>query len=348
MRKGNVMIRVRRTAVLDIHRACLLALAVPAFAAIDGTVTNGTTGQPQSNVLITLVKPGQSGMQTLGQTSSDANGRFQFEQDQPGGGPQLLQAEFQAVTYNTLLTPNIPTSGVDVRVYNSTKSPAQAQIAQHMIVLQPSDSQTTVNETFIVENRSNETYANPDLGGIRFFLPPSADGQARVSVQGPGGMPLPRPAEKTSESNVFKVDYPAKPGETQYNISYVLPVGSPATLRGRIASLKGQPVGRVRFVVPPGVTLESSDIRSLGQEPQTQATIYDLVSNAYTINVTGVGSLGQSGAEASADDADMPKVEQKDPPIYHHLGWLVGLALGTMLIGILLLYRSSPVREAGR
>jgi hypothetical protein len=321
-------------------------LALPAFGAVDGTVTNGTTGQPQPNVALTLVKPGQQGMQTLDATTSDAQGHFHFDKDQPGGGPQLVQAAFQGVTYTTLLTPNMATSAVDVRVFNATKSPAAAQITQHMIVVQPAQSQTNIAETIIVQNSSKETFANSELGGARFFLPPAADGQVRVSVQGPGGMPLPRSAEKTGETDVFKVDYPVKPGETQFNLSYVLPMGSPATLRGRVVNIKGQPDGPTRFIAPTGVTLESKDIRSLGQEPQTQATIYDLLSPAYTIDVNGIGSMAQ--AQEDTDDADVPKVEQKNPPVYHHLVWLTGLALGALLVGVLLLYRASPIREAGR
>ena len=184
--------------------------ALIASAAIDGTVTNGTTGKPQAGVTISLIKPGQQGMQTLGTKKTDQQGHFLFENDRPGGGPELLQADFQGVNYNTLLTPNMPRSGVDVRIYNATKSPADARIMQHMIVLEPGDGQTSVNETFILQNASNETFANPGLGGIRFYLPTAADGQVKVSVQGPGGMPLPRPAEKTDEPNVLKVDYADK------------------------------------------------------------------------------------------------------------------------------------------
>jgi hypothetical protein len=240
----------------------------------------------------------------------------------------------------------MPTSGVDVRVYNATKSPAEARIAQHMMIVQPSDNETIINETILVQNNSHTTFANSDLGGVRFFLPPAANGQVRVQVQGPGGMPLPRPAEKTKQDDVFKIDYPVKPGETQFNMSYTMRAGSPLTLRGRVVNIEGQPSGSVRFVVPPGVTLESKDIKSLGQEPQTQATIYDLLTPAYALNVTGTGSLG--GAAEEADEADMPQVEQKNPPVYQHQGWLVGLGLGILAIGIVLLYRSSPVREGVR
>ncbi|HXR77393.1 MAG TPA: carboxypeptidase-like regulatory domain-containing protein [Bryobacteraceae bacterium] len=340
MRKGDGVMRIATLLCIPFLAAGL------AFGAIDGTVTNGTSNQPQPNVTLTLVKPGQGGMRTLGTTTSDAQGQFHFDKDEPGGGPQLIQVDYQDVTYTTLLTPNIPTSGVDVRIYDATKSPAVTRIAQHMIVVEPSESQTAVNETLIVENSTKQTFANSELGGIRFYLPPSADGQVRVSVQGPAGMPLPRPAIKTNESNVFKVDFPVKPGETQFSLSYVLPVGSPETLRGRIVNIKGQPPGPVRFVVPPGVTLESKDIQSLGREPRTQAIIYNLTGSAYTVDVKGTGSLNQNN-NTDESDADVPQVVERNPPVYHHLGWLIGLALGILALGLLILYRSSPVRAAG-
>ncbi|MBV9036686.1 MAG: carboxypeptidase regulatory-like domain-containing protein, partial [Acidobacteriaceae bacterium] len=107
----------------------LFAAVLPLSAAIDGTVVNRTTGKPQAGVSITLVKPGQGGMKTLGTTTSDAAGRFAFTQDQPGGGPQLLQANYAGVNYNKLMTPNIPTSGVELDVFETTKSPVVAQVA---------------------------------------------------------------------------------------------------------------------------------------------------------------------------------------------------------------------------
>ena len=137
------------------------------------------------------------------------------------------------------------------------------------------------------------------------------------------------------------------PGETQYNLVYTLPAGSPVVLRGQVENIKGQPAAPVRFVAPAGVTLQSDDIRSLGQEPQTQATIYNLEKNSYAVNVSGMGQLGGPEAEQS-DEADMPQVDQKPPPIYQHLGWLTGLALAMFFTGGVLLFRASPVRSSGQ
>ncbi len=229
---------------------CLIA-ATNLFAAIDGTVLNQTTGKPQAGVSVTLLKPGQAGMQNLGNTTSDASGKFVFEHDQPGGGPQLLQANYNGVNYNKLLTPNIPTSGVELDIYEATKSPAVARIAQHMLVLEPSTSEFAVNETVLIQNDSKTTYSDEQLGGFRFYLPPAANGQVKISAQGPGGMPLPRPAEKTEEKDVFKINYPIKPGETQFEITYVLVAGSPIIFHGGSREREGNASGSVTSCCSP-------------------------------------------------------------------------------------------------
>jgi hypothetical protein len=324
-----------------------IALSVSAHAAIDGTVVNGTTGKPAAGVSVVLIKPGQNGMQTLGTTTSDAAGRFVFEHDQPGGGPQLVQANFEGVNYNKLMTPNMPTSNVELDVYASTKSPAVARLAQRMVVLEPSSSQIAASETVIVQNDSKTTYSNDSLGALVFFLPPAANGQVRVNVQGPQGMPLPRAAERTGEKDIYKVNFPIKPGQTEFDVSYVLPAGSPFTFRSRVVNVKGMPAGPVRLIAPAGVTLSGNDLEKVGTEPKTQATIYTVVAaDNYTTEITGTGTLRQAEASPTEPDAsDQPQVTQGLPRIYHHLGWLLGLAFATLAVGLLVLFRSSPVRS---
>ena len=315
------------------------------FAAIDGTVINQTTGKPQTGVNITLVKPGQGGMQTLGNTVSDASGRFVFEHDQPGGGPQLLQANYNGVNYNKLLTPNIPTSGVELEIYEATKSPAVAHIAQHMLLLEPSASEFAVNETVLIQNDSKTTFNDDTLGGFRFYLPPAANGQVKISARGPGGMPLPRPAEKTEEKDIFKINYPIKPGVTQFEITYVLVAGSPIIFHGAVVNIKGMPPAPLRLVVPAGVTVEGKDLQQLGTEPKTQATIYDVTARKFfDVNVTGTGTLHNPNETNSGDETDAPKVTEGLPKIYAHLPWLLALGLGILAVGLFSLYFTSPVR----
>lgn len=314
-----------------------------AFAAMDGTVINKTTGKPQAGVTVNLLKPGAQGMQAIGTTVSDATGHFVFEHDQPGGGPQLLQAQFQHVDYNKLMTPNLPTSGVELDIYDVTKSPAVAQVAQNMLIFEPGESQLNMSQTVLVENPSNTTYYDPALGGLRFYMPPGA-AQVRVNVQGSQGMPLPRTAEKTDQPNVYKVDYAVKPGQSEFDISYTLPASSPLKYEGRLVGVKGMQQGPLRLIAPNGVTLAGADIQSLGQEPKTQATIYNVTAkNDFSVDISGIGSL-HGGESAQVDTSDSPEVTDGAPPVYAHLPVLVALAFSILAVGLLLLYRTSPVK----
>jgi len=313
-------------------------------AAIDGTVVNRTSGKPQPGVSITLVKPGQGGMRTIGTTSSDSNGHFAFAQDEPGGGPQLLQASYKGVNYNKLMTPNVPTSNVELDIYEATKSAAVAHVAEQMLVIEPNSSQIAVSETVMIQNGSNTTFNDPNSGEFRFYLPPAANGQVRVNAQGPQGMPLPRAAEKTNETDVFKVDFPIKPGDTEINVSYVLPAGSPFTFHGRVVGVKGMPTSPMRVIAPPGVSFNGNDLQQIGTEPKTQATIYNVnAPDLFSFDISGVGSLHQDAD--TEDDADRPPVTQGDPQIYTHLGWLLAIAFSVLGVGLLFLFRSSPVRS---
>jgi 5-hydroxyisourate hydrolase-like protein (transthyretin family) len=319
------------------------AMAVSVLASIDGTVVNGTAGKPQPGVSITLVKPGAGGMQTLGTTVTDTAGRFRFGNDQPGAGPQLLQVTYKGANYNKLMTPNLPTSGVELNVYESTKSPSVARIAQRMLLIEPSSARINVSETVIVQNHGNTTFNNDVLGSIRFYLPPAANGQVRISARGPQGMPLPRPAEKTEENDVFKVLFPVKPGETEFQIAYVLPAGSPFTFHGRVVNIKEMPAGPLRLVVPSGVTLAGTDIQQIGTEPTTQAAIYNVVSTGnFTADVVGTGALHNTGDSGSGDNNESPPVTEAKPQIYSHLSLLVVLVFSILGVGLILLSRKRP------
>jgi hypothetical protein len=333
---------------MGLQRATALLAILPAFAAaaIDGTVVNGTTGKPQAAVAIALVKPGQGGMRTLGTTTTDSDGRFAFAHDEPGGGPQLLQANFDGVNYNKLLTPNIPTSNVELDVFAVTKSAAVAKIAERMLLIEPSADHIAFNETVIVQNDSKTTFSNSSLGELRFYLPSAAQ-QLRVNAQGPQGMPLPREAQKTNEKDVYKVDFPIKPGETQFELTYTLAGGSPTTLSSQVVDVPGMQTSPLRLIAPPGVKLGGKDIQLVGTEPKTQASIYTVVSQGkFSVDVAGTGSLHGPEQTAGPEPGDEPELKQAPPRIYAHLPWLLVLLFGILGIGLTILYRSSPVRSS--
>ncbi len=318
-------------------------LAAPAFAAVDGTIVNGTTGKPQPNVVVSLVEPTQAGMQNLGSVKTDAEGKFKFDKS-GSGGPQLVQAIYSGVMYNRMLPPGTPTSGVQVEVYEASTKPDVAQVAQDMILYQPSDSQVTVNQSVIFQNASKTTYNDPK-GTFKFYLPPETGGKVNVTVVAPGGMPVQRPAEKTKEADVYAVSYAVKPGETRFDLAYTLPAANPLVISGKVLHKEGP----TRLVVPPGVTLKSDDVTSLGQEPQTKASIYEVKGKSYKAELSGRGALNSgdsAGGGAADDDSGAPQIHEIQPHVYDKLPWILGIALVVLALGFVVLYRSDRAEPA--
>lgn len=328
MWKGDVVIRFALS---------LLLAMVPALAAVDGVIVNGTTGQPQPNAVVTLIQPTQAGMQTLGTTKSDAQGKFTFDNND-ASGPRLIQAVFDGVQYNKMVPPGMPSTGVQIPVFASSNKAGTAKETQHFIVLQPGDKEMTVSEGLLYMGNANITFYDPVNGSVRFYVPPEAKGPIGVTVNPEGGMPIPRPALKTKEPNIYKVDYPVRPGETRFDLNYTIPTTSPMIFTDQLLHTDGSS----NLVVPNGVTAKSDDLELVGTEPKTQASIYRIKNANFKVEVDGVGILAAPGqSEGSGDDNGQPQVQEVKPRIYQSMYWILGMAFAILGLGSVLLARNS-------
>lgn len=306
-----------------------------ALAGVDGVVMNGTTGKPQPNVIITMVQPSETGMQTLATVKSDAQGIFKIDQRYPPG-PVLLQAIYGAVMYTKMLPPGSPTTGVGVQVFDATTDPQSGKVAQDMILIEPGPGGIAVTETILCVNETRQTFEDPKKGSVQFFVADSARGNIQVTVSTPSGMPVQRAADKTKVKGVYKVDFALKPGETRFDIAYTLPPGD--SFRGE----RVDPATPLRLVTPSSVTLEGDGLESLGQEPQTQARIYDVKTANYAVKIEGTGSLRAadgSAQQGGEEDDGRPQVESATARIYSQLPWVLGLTFAILALGGVMLYR---------
>jgi hypothetical protein len=304
------------------------------LAGVQGVVTNATTGKPQPGVVLMLVQPGQGGMQTLANAKSDADGKFNI--DKSPEGMALVQAIFGGAIYNTMLPPGSLMSNVQVKVFDSTKDAAVGRAVQHMILLEPSADALHVSETFLFDNKTQTTFSDPGKGSAQFFVPPTAQGKPQVVINSPGGMPIPRDAEKTPQANVFKISYPVKPGESRFDISYSLPAGS--AFAGKMID----PDVQTFLVTPPSVTLSGDGIDSLGEEPQTHAHTYKVRTASYEVKTEGTGSLRNSesaGQQPAEEDTGAPKIEISDARIYGKVSWILGLTFAILALGGVMLFK---------
>jgi hypothetical protein len=329
----------------------VLLASTAAPAAVDGTVVNQTTGKPQPGATVTLYKLGQAGMESVESVKSDAQGRFSINQDPKG--PHLIQTAFDGVTYNHMLPPGSSSTGLSLEVFNASRQPGAAKVAQHMVLFEPANKQVIVSESYIFQNAGKTAYNDPDGGTLRFYLPESAKGVVQVNATAPQGMPIRRAAEKTAKPNVYKVDFPIKPGESRIDLTYLVPLGENNTFTGKVLYKGGGPT---RLVVPQGVTLKGEGLEALGQEPRTQASIYNVKGTDYQIEIAGSGSLRP--AESETADSGGPGIEQIMPKLYSGVDnaagfwvvvgavkWVLILAFGILTLGFILLYRAGNPRE---
>jgi len=319
-------------------------MGIAAAAAVDGVVTNQTTGRPQGGVVLTLVELG-TGMKNIGSTKSAADGKFSFPVEMQAGAPHLIQAQHDGVNYNRMLPPGTPGTGLTIEVYDSSASVREAQVSQDMFLLETTGSEMVVSERIVYTNSGKVTFQDPD-GTVKFFVAPGVTTPIQVRIVAPQGMPITRQAEKGKQPNVYVIRYPIKPGETNIDVSYAMPMASnQAKFEGKVLH-KGGPV---RIVAPSGVQLEGP-LENGGQIPGTSAMAYTVRGSEFIINVSGVGSLRASANESGgASEETGPGVEARKPLIYDRLQWVMVFCFAMLGVGFILLFRrAAPIRVGGK
>jgi len=328
------------------------AFALTANAAIDGIVTNGSSGKPQAGATVTLFQPTQQGPQFIDSVKTDADGKFTITKEVPAGppGPLLLQAVYDGVQYNKMLPPGSPTTGVEIPVYESSRQPGGAKISLHAMLIEPNAGLMVVAESYQFQNAGTTTWNNPDTGTLQFSLPAAAQGKVEVNVLAPGGLPIRRAADPAGKPNTFKVDFPIKPGQSEIRLEWSMPFTSPGVFEGEVLA-KGAP--QMKIVSPVGVTLKGDGVTALGQEPDLPgATIYGVDGAKYSISVEGTGTLQTGSGADNSDDNGSPKVSENMPKLYGltvatgsllepilAVKWILASVLGMLAIGFALLYR---------
>jgi hypothetical protein len=334
MRKGHGM------------RGALLALVCSGgclLGQISGVVTNATTGKPAAGVVVNLIHPGENGMQTLGTATSGADGAFSINQQVPSP-PALLQSTFEDVQYTLILQPGAPSVGVRVNVFNVTSQESEATLArQHLMILEPGGNAIKVTETFLIQNNGKNTFNDPAKGSVQFYVPKAAQG-AKVSVEPPSGVPITRAPEKTSQADIFKLSYPAKPGDTVYEVSYTLPPSK---------TFASQVLGKspLLLVTPEAVRLAGAGIKEQGVKDLpngSRARVYEVPGGSYEATIDGIGTLQTEADESGQQqqeggDSGAPPTTAGNARLYQRLPWVLGLTFSILGLGGVLLYRRSAV-----
>jgi hypothetical protein len=307
-----------------------ILLALPLWA-IDGQVLNQTTGKPQAGATVTLFKlGGQAGPEVVESVKSTADGKFAI--DKPlAPGPAMIQTAYDGVTYNHMIPPGRPTSGIQIEVFNTSPKPGATKTANHMLLLEPQNGKLSVRESYFFLNDGKTTWNDEKNGTLRFQLPGEPEGKIEINCTAPQGVPIRRAAEKTGTPNVYKLDFPIKPGETRIDLAYTMPDAGSFKTKFLLKAEQSM------IAVPNGVTVTGAGLVDKGKEPRTQASIFELSTQEVDLKLEGSGELSGGGG-GGEEESRGPSISQVNPRIHDRLYWVLGLTFAILGIGFVLLY----------
>lgn len=269
---------------------------------LNGTAKNGTTGKPAAGIEIILIQL-QGGMQPVGNTKSDGQGHFKFDNPNVGAAPMLVRAVYNGINFHQPVPPG--KTDVEVEVFEPSKDPKTIAIPSRVVFFQPNGSSLIVGEEYSIENKSAppQAYYNAD-GNFEFALPAQAKLQ-QVAAAGPAGMPVVQaPIDK--KGNRYAIAYAFRPGSSTVRYSYEVPYpNNSTTVSVPISSL----TARLLVVAPPTMTISGDGLQLGGQDQGMNIYGRENVAagTILAVNVSGTAPPPQEangGGETPKEAAD--------------------------------------------
>jgi hypothetical protein len=200
--------------------AATLFLALSAHAqTLSGTVTNGTTNKPAAGDEVVLINL-TNGMEVAASTKVDSAGKFSFALKDAPGGPHLIRAIHQGVTYHQIAPPG--TSSVEVKVYDAAKKVSALSLTADVVRFQADPTSLQGVRLFAVDNNSTPPVTQMNEHNFEFYLPVGAK-VLQVEARAPNGQPIRTEAEPQTEKGRYAINFPLRPGETQFQLEFSVP-----------------------------------------------------------------------------------------------------------------------------
>jgi hypothetical protein len=292
----------RCRAVLLAALGIMLAAAGHA-ASITGTVTNKTTNKPSAGDDVVLIAFGQ-GMQEAARTKSDAQGHFTL--DIPDNGMHLVRVDHEKATYFEPVPPGTKT--VNVTVYDVAPKVDGVSTEADVMRIETTPQGLHVVQNYFVKNESNPPRTQFSNRAYEIYLPPGAKIEASAAM-GPGGMPVSSSPMKLDDQGHYAFIFPVRPGETRFQLSYILPYGGSLKFAPRIS----MPTENLAVMLPKsmqfsgGAPFQQADVDA-GAQTYLARNVQPSQELAFTISGTGsmprdseqAGSNAQAGQQAPA------------------------------------------------
>ncbi len=206
-------------------RAAVFIFALAFFAGradafeIRGTVVNGTTGKPVGLTTVAVVDP-RHGMATEGEIQTDAQGAFVAANLDEKISMFLLQVNYEGVTYTEIFKPGESAAQAEIKVYDTIPVWDDVRVTLPHLMARRSNDTLSVYRIFFVTNHTSPPRTITGQGaGFRLYIPKDYLQITSLFVTSIG-VPIPISPRPTETPDVYTVDYPFKPGETQVGVSF--------------------------------------------------------------------------------------------------------------------------------
>jgi hypothetical protein len=327
-----------------------LILLVPALhaATLTGTVTNGTTGKPSAEDEVILIKLA-AGMEEVGHAKTDAKGTFTFTFDD-ANAPHLVRAIHQGVTYHTPAPPG--TTTVQVQVYDVSPKVAEVHEVADVMYIQAKQGMLGVTRLFAVDNNSKPPRTQMNDANFEFYLPGDAQiDEAQAQTAGGQGVNV-QPAPQAGKGR-YAFDFPLRPGQTQFQVSYHLAYSGKATIDPKLI----YPLQHFVAILPRSITFSpiQSGIYEGHQPPDQPDGVAEIANNpdpaqklSFEISGNGVFQSQEQAGEAGQDNrpgGGLGAPIQAPDPLDKYRGFILA-GLGAVLVAgaVYTVNRSKPAR----
>jgi hypothetical protein len=282
----------------------LILITLSSFAAaqtLTGTATNGTTGKPAAGDEIILINL-SNGMEVAAKTKADSGGKFSFKLTD-GGGPHLIRAVHQGVTYHQPAPPG--TNSVEVQVYDVARKIADLSMTADVLRFEADSGQLHGKRLFAVNNTSVPAKTQMNDHNFEFYLPEGAKLES-AQAKAPNGQPISAEATPQAEKNRYAIAFPLRPGETQFQVEFTLPYSGSA----KIDPKPQYPAQHVVVVLPKTMQFSAanpSQFQSI-QDPSQGDTVVQvaqqtLAGQSLAFTISGTGTISESPAQVASGAA---------------------------------------------
>lgn len=275
-----------------------MVLAAPAHAfTIRGNVVNGTTGATVPDAKVAVVNPAGGMMQE--RELEAKGGRFEASGLDDKAPIYLLRVDYDGVPYNVPVQVDGADKDITVTVYESTSSWDGIKVSSPHLAASWQGNHLAIEQLFEISNESSPPRtATGDTGYFKLFIPADMESLTTCFVTSLG-VPVDRTPMPTDEPNIYRVEYPIRPGLTRIGLAYKVPYAGQYTLNAKtLYDLEHVFV----FLVDPEMQITSSSHTLQPSEPVHGMTAYSIHGVAKNSVVTLAFAGGTSQALAASQE----------------------------------------------